>query len=191
MMNAGVIARACKNRLLLNLSLKVVLFLAFVSVFVCLVIYSIFPVIFFGSLIALIAVMALGKLVDRKIPTAYTFYRVSGRVLKVHIDKKSVRETKIGGVGFGKRRGDHDRRDITVCDIFVERQNNKISVVHFEDFSEKHCDYYKLGDEVIRFVGARLPVKLGVETEECVCPVCGEFNNLSGNCKFCKLTLAD
>ncbi len=189
LMDTEVIAKACKKRLIINLLLKVLLLLAYVATLTCLIIWSIFPVIFFCGITMLLAVNLLGKLVDIKIPISYTFTCIKGRVVKVHIDKKSVRETKIGGVGFGKRRGDHDRRDITVCDIFIESGQDKISVVHFEDFSEKHCEYYKIGDEVVRLFGARLPVKTGEGVQERVCPVCGEFNSSNGKCRRCKLTL--
>ncbi len=188
-MSYKLTAKMCKKRLLLNLLLKTLLSLAFVSVVVILIIYSIFPVIFFGSIFSLVIVWMLARLVDEKIPCAYTFSNTRGRIIKIHIDTDTVLQTVFGSTVFYKMRKDAER-DVTSGILFIERLNGEITPLAIRDYSHKHFNHYKEGDEVIRLAGSRFPVVLNRTDDEWICPICGEFNNADEyNCKKCNLKL--
>ena len=187
LMSYKLTAKMCKKRLWLNLLLKALLSLAFASVVVLLVIYSIFPVIFFGSIFALIAVWMLGRLVDQKIPCAYTFCRVSGRIAKVYINTETVVHTTFVRIGFEKLRKDAER-DVTSGILFVQKRNENITPLGISDYRHRHFNNYEVGDEFIRFAGSRFPIILSRTDDEWICPICGEFNNEDEHsCKKCSL----
>ena len=185
-MNYNVMAYSYKKRLIINLLLNVLLIFTFVAAAILLVLYS---HIFWVSVICFAVfavVLLLLRVIKRKLPTVYTFTRVKGVISKVNIDVKNVRETKVGSVGLVKRPFDHDRRDLTVCKLFVQTSEDKLRCVRFEDVSRKHCEYYKAGDEVLRLPGTRFPILLNCKEEEMICPVCGEFGNYSEDvCQKC------
>ena len=186
-MSYKLTAKMCKKRLITNLLLKALLSLAFASVVILLVIYSIFPVIFFGCIFALIAVWMLGRLVDEKIPCAYTFCRVSGRIAKVYINTETVVHTTFVRIRFEKLRKDAER-DVTSGILFIQKRNANITPLGIEDYSHRHFNHYEVGDEVIRLVGSRFPIILSRTDEEWICPICAEFNNADEHsCKNCNL----
>ena len=185
-MNFDVITYNCKKRLIVNLLLNFLLNCVLLAIAIILIVYSNFVWVFIIGFTVLIAVLLLMKVIKRNMQTVYTFGFVQGTIKKINIDVKNVNEAKVGGVGLVKRQFDHDRRDVLICKLFVQTSEDKVRRLVFEDVSKKHCEYYKLGEEVLRVPGARFPVVLNQQEGEMICPVCGEFNNHSQNkCKKC------
>lgn len=188
-MNFDVIACNCKNRLIKNLLFNFLLVCVLFAIAILSIIYN-FVWVYIINFAVLITVLLLMKAIKRNLKTAYTFGFVRGTVVKVNTDVKNVRETKVGGIGPVKRQFDHDRRDVLICELFVQISEDNVKCLVFEDVSKKHCEYYKLGEEVLRMPGARFPVVLNHQNGEMICPVCGEFNDYSQNmCKKCRIFL--
>ena len=189
-MNCDVIAYNCKKRLIMNLLLNSLLICVLLVIAVLSIVYSNFVWVYIIGFVVLITVLLLVKVIKRNLQTAYTFGFVRGKVKKVNINVKNVRETKVGDIGPVKRQFDHDRRDVLICELFVQISEDNVRCLIFEDVSKKHCEYYKLGEEVLRVPGARFPVVLNHQEGEMICPICGEFNDYSQNmCKKCRIFL--
>ena len=185
-MNFDVITYNCKKRLIVNLLLNFLLICVLLAIAIILIVYSNFVWVFIIGCTVLIAVLLLMKVIKRNMQTVYTFGFIQGVVKKVDIDVKYVDTKKVGGVGLGRRQFDQYMRAVIVCELFVQTSEDNVKCLVFEDVSQKHCEYYKLGEEVLRVPGARFPVVLNQQEGEMICPVCGEFNNHSQNkCKKC------
>lgn len=175
-MKIETITRNCKRRLIKNLCLKTLLLLVCVALLILSAVYSRYFWFYLIGVCLLAAAIALCRLTDRRVCTAYTFRPIRGRVIKTFIDVRRVDEFLLSGVGLWARRFDHDRRDIRKTDLFIEEEGNRIVAIRFEDVGERHSAYYRDSDEVVRAAGMRFPLVLGRETEEFLCPVCGEFH---------------
>lgn len=181
-------AKNAKNRLVKNIVLKAFLITTFIALCVVAFLNSRELAVFL--ICAALAVISIGLIgtVDKRLKCAYNFTDKQGKIVKVHIDSKNVQTTKVGGLGLNRRRFDKYRRDITICDVYIECQNSEISIVHFEDYPLAVCEYFKVGDEVSLPIGAKFPLVINCESDTFPCPVCGKFNERNSKCCLeCKI----
>lgn len=189
-MNCDVIAYSCKKRLIMNLLFNILLICVLLAIAILSIVYYNFAWIYIIGFAVLITVLLLRRVVKHNLQTVYTFDFIQGVVKKVDIDVKYVDTKKVGGVGLGRRQFDQYMRAVIVCELFVQISEDNVRCLVFEDVSKKHCEYYKLGEEVLRVPGARFPVVLNHQEGEMICPICGEFNDYSQNmCKKCRIFL--
>lgn len=99
----------------------------------------------------------------------------SGTVRGAYVEMKSLRSTAGWDIGLFKRKYDHYRREELRVEVVVENEDGAV-MYKLHGVSPKHAEYYTEGSEVIHLSGARFPVKCGIESDEYLCPICGEFN---------------
>jgi len=140
--------------------------------------------VFFVSVFALVASLAVCKRVKSS-THIYPFSRYAyGKLLKVEAEDKRVDTLKVGGVGFGQRKYDSFKKQIINGHFYIQEENGKIKVIRANGLSEKQLAYFSSGEPVVKYRGAKFPLTLdNGEREEMLCSVCGSF--FQKDCEAC------
>ena len=180
----GLVAEAKKN--LCNSIVKI-------SVTAVVLVLSILAVVFFGSnMLVFIGGIALACV------SAFTCYKwvrqikfadyssACGEIADVHKDVKIVDTKIVGGIGFGPRKYDSYKKSEVRLGVFI-KNGEEVRGYFFNDGTEEHAKYYEAKGEAIHIWGTHFPVRLEIEGDKWLCPVCGEFNaNEEKTCTRCK-----
>lgn len=141
---------------MLSLVLHAVLVAVFLAVVTVSIVYAQIAWLYIIDLAVFLAVFAILKVVKRRVQTVYTFASLTGVITQIRRDVKNVRGIKVGEIGPA-RPFDHDRRDVLVCELYIRAPGARVMCIVLEDVSPGHCEYYKVGDEVVRLPGTRFP----------------------------------
>ena len=150
---------------------------------VLVLVLSTLTIIFYGSylpvfIIALIAACAAVVLCGRLIKdfSFSDFSMACGEISDVHKEIRTHTTTKVGGINlFGVRKYDQDGKNEIRIGVFIS-EGEGVKGYFLNDVNEDHVDYYETKGEAIHIWGTRFPVKLEIDTDKWLCPVCGEFN---------------
>ena len=164
------------------------------AIYSVLLILSVLAIIFFGSymlvfiggiVLACVSAFSISKLIKKFSFVDYSSAR--GEIVDVHKEIKIVRTTKVGGINpFGVRRYDHDGKTEVRLGVFIQ-EGEQVRGCFFNDGTEEHAKYYDAKGQAIHIWGTHFPVKLEIEGDKWLCPVCGEFNaSEEKSCKRCK-----
>lgn len=181
----GLVAEAKKN--LRNSILKI-------SIAAVVSILSILAVVFFGSymlvfiggiVLACVSAFMCYKWV-RQIKFA-DYSSACGEIADVHKKIKTVRTTGVGGINpFGTRKYSNYIANEVRLGVFI-KNGEQVRGYSFNDGTEEHAKYYEAKGEAIHIWGTHFPVRLEIEDDKWLCPVCGEFNaNEEKACTRCK-----
>lgn len=180
----GLVTEAKKN--LCNSIVKI-------SVTAVVLVLSILAVVFFGSnMLVFIGGIALACV------SAFTCYKrvrqikfadyssACGEIADVHKDVKIVDTKIVGGIGFGPRKYDSYKKSEVRLGVFI-KNGEEVRGYFFNDGTEEHAKYYEAKGEAIHIWGTHFPVRLEIEGDKWLCPVCGEFNaSEEKTCTRCK-----
>lgn len=154
---------------------------------------SILAIIFFGSymlvfiggiVLACVSAFMCYKWV-KKISFA-DYSSACGEIEDVHKEIKIVDTKIVGGIGFGPRKYDSYNKSEVRLGVFI-KNGEEVRGYFFNDGTEEHAKYYEAKGEAIHIWGTHFPVKLEIEGDKWLCPVCGEFNASEvKSCKRCK-----
>ena len=154
---------------------------------------SILAIIFFGSymlvfiggiVLACVSAFMCYKWV---IQIAFSDYSSAcGEIADVHKDVKIVDTKVVGGIGFGPRKYDSYNKSEVRLGVFI-KNGEEVRGYFFNDGTEEHAKYYEAKGEAIHIWGTHFPVRLEIEGDKWLCPVCGEFNaSEEKTCTRCK-----
>lgn len=155
---------------------------------------SVLTVIFFGSCLlvfigSVILVCVSAFFCNKSIKNiAFSDYSsTSGEITDVHKEIKTVDTTSVGGINpFGTRKYDSYKTNEIRLGIFIN-DGKQIRTCYLKCASEEHAKYYETKGEAIHIWGTHFPVKLKIDNDKWLCPVCGEFNkNEEKICIRCK-----
>ena len=169
-------------------------FIVQMAIYVVLLTLSILAIIFFGSymlvfiggiVLACVSAFSISKLIKKFSFADYSSAR--GEIVDVHKEIKIIRTTKVGDINpFGVRRYDHDGKTEVRLGVFIQ-EGEQVRGYFFNDGTEEHAKYYEAKGEAIHIWGTHFPVKLEIEGDKWLCPVCGEFNaSDEKTCTRCK-----
>ena len=154
---------------------------------------SILAIIFFGSyMLVFIGGIALACV------SAFTCYKrvrqikfadyssACGEIADVHKDVKIVDTKIVGGIGFGPRKYDSYKKSEVRLGVYIQEGEQVLSYF-FNDGTEEHAKYYEAKGDALHIWGTHFPVRLEMEGDKWLCPVCGEFNaSEEKTCTRCK-----
>ena len=154
---------------------------------------SIFAIIFFGSYILVfisgIVLACVSAFMCYKWVKQISFADYSsacGEIEDVHKEIKIVDTKIVGSIGFGPRKYDSYNKSEVRLGVFI-KNGEEVRGYFFNDGTEEHAKYYEAKGEAIHIWGTHFPVKLEIEGDKWLCPVCGEFNaSEEKSCKRCK-----
>ena len=154
---------------------------------------SILAIIFFGSYMLVfiggIVLACISAFLCYKWVKQITFADYSsacGEIADVLKESTTVRSIT-GGYGmYVTRKYDAFAKSAIRLTVSFKNENDVYSYV-IEGATEEHAKYYEAKGEAIHIWGTHFPVKLEIEGDKWLCPVCGEFNaNEEKTCKRCK-----
>ena len=180
------LASSAKKRLIKALLMLVLGVLVLALSILAIIFYgSYLPVFIIGLIAACVAAVLCGRLI--KNISFSNFSTACGEISDVHKEIRTHTTTKVGGINpFGVRKYDQDGKNEIRIGVFI-REGEGVKGYFLNDVNEDHVDYYEAGGEAIHIWGTRFPVKLEIDTDEGLCPVCGEFNaNEEKTCVRCK-----
>ena len=109
-----------------------------------------------------------------------------GEIADVNKEVKIVDTKIVGGIGFEPRKYDSYNNSEVRLGVFI-KNGEQVRGYFFNDGTEEHAKYYEAKGKAIHIWGTHFPVKLEIEGDKLLCPVCGEFNaNEEKNCTRCK-----
>ena len=143
---------------------------------------SILAIVFFGSYMLVfiggIVLACVSAFMCYKWVKQITFADYSsacGEIADVHKEIKIVDTKIVGGIGFGPRKYDSYNKSEVRLGVFI-KNGEEVRGYFFNDGTEEHAKYYEAKGEAIHIWGTHFPVKLEIEGDKWLCPVCGEFN---------------
>ena len=154
---------------------------------------SILAIIFFGSYILVfisgIVLACVSAFMCYKWVKQISFADYSsacGEIEDVHKEIKIVDTKIVGSIGFGPRKYDSYNKSEVRLGVFI-KNGEEVRGYFFNDGTEEHAKYYEAKGEAVHIWGTHFPVKLEIEGDKWLCPVCGEFNaNEEKTCTRCK-----
>ena len=154
---------------------------------------SILAIIFFGSYILVfisgIVLACVSAFMCYKWVKQISFADYSsacGEIEDVHKEIKIVDTKIVGSIGFGPRKYDSYNKSEVRLGVFI-KNGEEVRGYFFNDGTEEHAKYYEVKGEAVHIWGTHFPVKLEIEGDKWLCPVCGEFNaNEEKTCTRCK-----
>ena len=143
---------------------------------------SILAIVFFGSYMLVfiggIVLACVSAFMCYKWVKQITFADYSsacGEIADVHKEIKIVDTKIVGGIGFGPRKYDSYNKSEVRLGVFI-KNGEEVRGYFFNDGTEEHAKYYEAKGEAVHIWGTHFPVKLEIEGDKWLCPVCGEFN---------------
>ena len=154
---------------------------------------SILAIIFFGSYILVfisgIVLACVSAFMCYKWVKQISFADYSsacGEIEDVHKEIKIVDTKIVGSIGFGPRKYDSYNKSEVRLGVFI-KNGEEVRGYFFNDGTEEQAKYYEAKGEAVHIWGTHFPVKLEIEGDKWLCPVCGEFNaNEEKTCTRCK-----
>ena len=137
-----------------------------------------------GALVALVCGF-IGKRELKKIFLNFDARKSHGEISDV-LKEVTTKRSITGGYGmYVTRKYDAFAKEAVRITLSISDGKNVHQYV-LDGASEAHLKYYEAKGEAIHIPFTRFPVKLSLEDERWLCPVCGEFNgSLEKNCRAC------
>ena len=154
---------------------------------------SILAIVFFGSymlvfiggiILACVSAVMCYKLVKQI--AFFDYSSTCGEIADVFKESTTVRSIT-GGYGmYVTRKYDAFAKAAIRLTVSLKNENDVRSYI-LEGVTEEHSNYYEAKCEAIHIWGTHFPVRLEIEGDKWLCPVCGEFNaNEEKTCTRCK-----
>lgn len=169
-------------------------FVAKIVIFSIMLVLSIIAIIFYGSymlvFVGSVIIAGLSVFFGSKLIKNFAFSDYSsanGEIVDIHKEIKIVDTMSVGGINpFGTRKFDNYKKNEVRLGIFIQN-GDQVRGYFFNEGTEEHAKYYESKGQAIHIWGTHFPVKLEIDKEKWLCPVCGEFNaNEEKTCARCK-----